>query len=311
MTSENDENEKLDYADTRELDLDEARTSGRPQEQLEPSSDAAVRAARPKRAASAKPRATSAKAKPAKRDSVPAPRPKRASVAIPAARKASAAPAARKSVAPRSRRASAAPRADEASIPPVASDLDDEGKAIATAEAAPLLPPPMVRPLASPEADALGPVPVLVVEPRVSPFWKAAAGLAAVACLVLGIRSFGHHASHAVASASAPPPLVEPAVVEPSPEPLAAPAESAVPDSAGAEQTKQASLAALKDGKLDDAIAAGEQATALDPTDADAWLILGAAYQNKGDIAAARRCYRTCTQHATRGEIRECTFLLP
>ena len=43
----------------------------------------------------------------------------------------------------------------------------------------------------------------------------------------------------------------------------------------------------------------------------DRYFIIPFAYQNKGNVVEARRCYRECTKHATRGEVRECTFLLP
>ncbi len=86
---------------------------------------------------------------------------------------------------------------------------------------------------------------------------------------------------------------------------------SAAPAASSAESVALAALAqkALEKGKLGDAIDAGEQATTLDPGDARAWLVLGGAYQERGDMQNARRCYSACVQHATRGPVNECRAL--
>jgi hypothetical protein len=75
-------------------------------------------------------------------------------------------------------------------------------------------------------------------------------------------------------------------------------------------QEKNDSRRALERGKLADAIAAGERAVALDPTDGEAWLLLGAAYQEKGKNADARRCYSSCVKEGKRGPLGECRALL-
>jgi Flp pilus assembly protein TadD len=49
---------------------------------------------------------------------------------------------------------------------------------------------------------------------------------------------------------------------------------------------------------------------ALDPTDAESWLILGAAYQQQGNDKDARRCFGACIQKANRGPKRECAAML-
>jgi hypothetical protein len=77
-----------------------------------------------------------------------------------------------------------------------------------------------------------------------------------------------------------------------------------------AADAKRDSQRALDRGKVSDAIEAGEESVALDPTDADAWLILGAAYQEKGRYADARRCFETCAEQARRGSRWECRALL-
>ena len=48
----------------------------------------------------------------------------------------------------------------------------------------------------------------------------------------------------------------------------------------------------------------------LDATDAEAWLILGAAYQEKGNIAEARRAYASCVKEGKTGPRTECAKML-
>jgi hypothetical protein len=90
-------------------------------------------------------------------------------------------------------------------------------------------------------------------------------------------------------------------------------AAAAAPAAAGdktAAQEKKASQAALERGKIQEAIDAGERSVALDPTDGEAWLILGAAYQMKGKAADARRCFISCTKQGKKGPIGECAAML-
>jgi Flp pilus assembly protein TadD len=54
----------------------------------------------------------------------------------------------------------------------------------------------------------------------------------------------------------------------------------------------------------------GERAVQLDPTDADSWLVLGAAYMQRGDNKNARRCFSSCVKEATSGARRECAAML-
>jgi type IV secretory pathway VirB10-like protein len=113
----------------------------------------------------------------------------------------------------------------------------------------------------------------------------------------------------------APPPapptaevLVEPqpsssavAVASSSPAP---PVPAAPP--AGATKEREASRFALERGDLGTAVAAGERSVALDPSDGEAWLVLGAAYQARGELAQAKRCYRACVEQGSRGPKAEC-----
>lgn len=79
---------------------------------------------------------------------------------------------------------------------------------------------------------------------------------------------------------------------------------------ASALEEKVAARKALERNKLADAIAAGERSVALDPTDGEAWLILGAAYQEKGNAAEARRCYSACVKPGNKGPVAECRAML-
>jgi Flp pilus assembly protein TadD len=97
--------------------------------------------------------------------------------------------------------------------------------------------------------------------------------------------------------------------------PAAAPAESVTADAAekAAEdemKAKRDAEGALEKGHTSQAIEAGERAVALDPTDAEAWLILGAGYDQKGAYAQARRSFASCAHLATHGPRRECAALL-
>ena len=86
--------------------------------------------------------------------------------------------------------------------------------------------------------------------------------------------------------------------------------EAPAPDPKAAAKEKAASRNALEWGKVKDSIEAGERSVALDPTDGEAWLILGAAYQQKGDGKEARRCFKACLDQGKRGPKGECSAML-
>jgi Flp pilus assembly protein TadD len=65
----------------------------------------------------------------------------------------------------------------------------------------------------------------------------------------------------------------------------------------------------LEKGAGKDAIVAGRASVALDPTDAEAWLVLGAAYQLVGHWQEARSAFQSCMRLATRGPTAECSAL--
>ncbi len=148
-------------------------------------------------------------------------------------------------------------------------------------------------------------------------------GAASALCLValMKVAVARNHAESAARRESAAPQLVpqraeatapaqtEPAPAAAQPDPAASsPADMVAPepDPKEAARAKHASRLALERGKVADAIEAGEQSVTLDPSDAEAWLILGAAYQEKGDLAQARRSFRACLTESKRGPKWEC-----
>jgi tetratricopeptide (TPR) repeat protein len=94
-------------------------------------------------------------------------------------------------------------------------------------------------------------------------------------------------------------------VVEAPPEP-----SETTRDPVEAKRKKRESQSLLERGKAGAAIDAGEAAVALDPEDAEAWLILGAAYQQKGDAKRAREAFSQCLKQGKRGPKAECAAML-
>jgi Tfp pilus assembly protein PilF len=104
----------------------------------------------------------------------------------------------------------------------------------------------------------------------------------------------------AQAAASASPRDVAPA--EPAADPKTAAKEAA--------NEKAKSRGALERGNMTGAIASGERSVAIDPADAEAWLILGAAYQQKGDAKNAVRSFKACVSQGKRGPTSDCAAML-
>jgi Flp pilus assembly protein TadD len=102
------------------------------------------------------------------------------------------------------------------------------------------------------------------------------------------------------------------APVNPPPPPpvAAAPVAAAPAGTRSATQERDTARNLLEKGRVAAAIAAGERAVALDPSDGDAWLILGAAYQEQGRAGEARRCFSSCVKVARKGAVSECGALL-
>jgi hypothetical protein len=229
-------------------------------------------------------------------------------------------------------------REDEISIPPTSSDppgdIDErffaDGEAVhrehvAEAKRASLRPRALVQ-----EQELETDVPVGVVPPerrkKLTNYVKLAMGFSAFLCVAAGIRvgvshlfpSTSEHVASAaqvvvvapvqpvVAAVAAPPPPVAPSVTE---VPAAAPEEPVAPTKSAKEE-KEDSRRLLEHGKAKDAIEAGARSVALDPTDAEAWLILGSAQQEAGHWKEGRESYTQCVKQAKVGPIAECRMML-
>jgi len=153
-------------------------------------------------------------------------------------------------------------------------------------------------------------------------------GACAVVCALAGIRhAMGAKATGPIVKPAAalrpppPPPTPLPAatptaeeIAPPSDAPAPAPSERLVDapesDRDVARHAKRESQRALELGHVPDAIALGEKSVGVDPTDREAWLILGAAYQHANDQGNARRCFQACLTQGKRGATWECAAML-
>jgi hypothetical protein len=140
------------------------------------------------------------------------------------------------------------------------------------------------------------------------------------------IEPVANAAEHAPFSPIAPATAVAAAEIgaripAPPPEPVAASepaiAEMAVVEIAAVEKPAKTAAEEKRDARsllerynAKDAIEAAERSVALDPTDGDAWLILGAAYQEVGQLDGARRAFQACLKQAKRGPVGECRAML-
>jgi tetratricopeptide (TPR) repeat protein len=77
------------------------------------------------------------------------------------------------------------------------------------------------------------------------------------------------------------------------------------PEHTGGSLVAQASHA-LERGATARAIDLARQAVSSNPSDADAWLTLGAAYQASGNAGEAREAYANCVAHARTANVSEC-----
>jgi len=75
-------------------------------------------------------------------------------------------------------------------------------------------------------------------------------------------------------------------------------------------QEKQTAKAALERGANGVAISAGERSVALDSSDGEAWLVLGAAYQATSNPSQAKRCFNACVTQGKKGPIGDCRDML-
>ncbi len=119
-------------------------------------------------------------------------------------------------------------------------------------------------------------------------------------------------AEPAAAVPAVPAKADEPAKQEPKAEAKAepTPVEPSTVDPKAAASAKAEARGLLERGKATLAIEAGERSVALDPSDGEAWLILGAAYQEKGNQKDARRAFQSCSKLGKRGPMAECRAML-
>jgi tetratricopeptide (TPR) repeat protein len=109
---------------------------------------------------------------------------------------------------------------------------------------------------------------------------------------------------------SAPPPATSsppPPSAEASPTPAEAPLASAAPSAKDLVAEAQTLLNRQSFGHAADV---ARRATQADPTNAEAWLMLGGAYEALGSKEKARSAYRKCAEQAKGSGARECRALL-
>jgi hypothetical protein len=87
-------------------------------------------------------------------------------------------------------------------------------------------------------------------------------------------------------------------------------ADTESPPAKTAQQEKRDMSSFLERGAFGSAVAAGQRSVSLDPSDGEAWLLLGAAYQSSGRAGDAKRAYNSCLTQAKRGPIGECRAML-
>jgi Flp pilus assembly protein TadD len=81
-------------------------------------------------------------------------------------------------------------------------------------------------------------------------------------------------------------------------------------DTAAARERRELARRALERGDARRAAVLGIESVELDPTDAEAWLVLGAAEMASGEHGQARSTFTACTKVATRGPRHECAQML-
>jgi hypothetical protein len=148
--------------------------------------------------------------------------------------------------------------------------------------------------------------------------------LSVVVCIAAFVRSAtgapSTIARAAPAAMTAASPVVAPvearvalvaAVAPVTPEPAAVPDVARERSPAAARVAREEARRLLEGGAAAAATAAAIRSVELDPTDAEAWLILGAAYQLAGDGTEARNAFRSCSKLATHGGVGECRAFVP
>jgi cytochrome c-type biogenesis protein CcmH/NrfG len=133
------------------------------------------------------------------------------------------------------------------------------------------------------------------------------------------VAAFAGHAQRPVAPAAAPVAARPAALVVATPEPVAPvvftgerpplPVPRTV-DPKAARDARELARGALARGDVARAVSTGIESVELDPSDAEAWLVLGAAEMAYGKRRDARSTFTACTKIATRGPRHECAQML-
>ncbi len=144
---------------------------------------------------------------------------------------------------------------------------------------------------------------------RSARFFTLAILVCAIGGAVFGIRKLSQRAPKApVTMEVAPPPAPE---VKAAPPPEEKPAEPApAPPTGNAIEEREAARVLLEKRKPAEALPHAIRAVEIDPSDAQTWLVLGAAHQDSGHAVDARDTFLACTKKATTGPIHECRALL-
>jgi DNA-binding response OmpR family regulator len=112
-------------------------------------------------------------------------------------------------------------------------------------------------------------------------------------------------------SAATPTPTPTPGLAHPTAASPAVPAQEAPLDTGDPRKGSLVAQAghALSRGATARAVELSRQAVAASPSNADAWLTLGAAYQASGNPSGARDAYRSCVAQAHTANVSECRVL--
>jgi tetratricopeptide (TPR) repeat protein len=86
--------------------------------------------------------------------------------------------------------------------------------------------------------------------------------------------------------------------------------DTETPPAKTAQQEKRDAQILLDRGAFGRAAEAGERSVRLDPSDGEAWLLLGASYQSMGRAGDAKRAFNSCLSQGKKGPLGECKAML-